>query len=550
MSANQTLKVTSHIGRDLLQSAAIFKTEAAAIWEYVVNSLQYVDEGKLPKVQILVKPRAKRIEIRDNGRGMTAEGIEQYFTMHGENIDRLQGRPGRGKFGTGKSAAFGIGTILRVDTCRNGLRNVVELNRDTIKSSGGDEIPLHWTVKNEKTEFPNGTTVTIEGIFLQKINTSPIIEYIERHLQIYRARMPEVAINDHLCQYREPSISEQLEFKPSPIQAENLGDVTLTIKVSTTPLPSAEQGIAVTAGLGNLVAIETGGIENKEFGNYLFGEIDVPELEKSDSPVEPYDPTRSLQLNMNHPVAQVLLPFLGSKLEEVRRLEVKKLRDAQKSEDARRLATEGQKIADILNKDFTNILDKLSDIRSASARSGDVGSNYGGSAGADSEEGVWVEGTEQSGDIDKPTGKGELGQDEKPKQQSPSIDQIGTPNEQGQSSIDPAGGVGKKKRPRGGFNVDFRNLGKESDRSKYDRTSLTILVNLDHSVVKNALQGGGVENINFRRLAYEIAFTEYSIALGYEMANQDPDIPADDLLFEVRSTLNRISTSAASLYGN
>ena len=36
---------------------------------------------------------------------------------------------------------------------------------------------------------------------------------------------------------------------------------------------------------------------------------------------------------------------------------------------------------------------------------------------------------------------------------------------------------------------------------------------------------------------YEIALTEYSIALGYEMAERDPDIPADDLLFEVRSTL-------------
>ncbi len=51
---------------------------------------------------------------------------------------------------------------------------------------------------------------------------------------------------------------------------------------------------------------------------------------------------------------------------------------------------------------------------------------------------------------------------------------------------------------------------------------------------------GGPEDINFRRLAYEIAFTEYAVALGYEMAGQDPDIPADDLLFEVRSTLNRI----------
>jgi hypothetical protein len=38
------------------------------------------------------------------------------------------------------------------------------------------------------------------------------------------------------------------------------------------------------------------------------------------------------------------------------------------------------------------------------------------------------------------------------------------------------------------------------------------------------------------------------MALGYEMAQQDPDVPADDLLYELRSTLNRVSQAAASLY--
>ena len=41
----------------------------------------------------------------------------------------------------------------------------------------------------------------------------------------------------------------------------------------------------------------------------------------------------------------------------------------------------------------------------------------------------------------------------------------------------------------------------------------------------------------FRRLSYEIAFSEYAMALGYEMAKLDPEIPADDLLYEVRSSM-------------
>jgi hypothetical protein len=80
------------------------------------------------------------------------------------------------------------------------------------------------------------------------------------------------------------------------------------------------------------------------------------------------------------------------------------------------------------------------------------------------------------------------------------------------------------------------------------RKTQTILINLDHPAVKNALKSSGIEDPNFKRLSYEIAFTEYSVALGYEMSERDPDIPADDPLYEVRSTLNRVAASAADLY--
>ena len=56
------------------------------------------------------------------------------------------------------------------------------------------------------------------------------------------------------------------------------------------------------------------------------------------------------------------------------------------------------------------------------------------------------------------------------------------------------------------------------------------------------------EESGFRRLSYEIAFSEYAMALGYELLKQDPNMPADDLLYEVRSSLNRVAASAAPLY--
>jgi len=86
------IRLTSHVGRDLLAAATAFKTEEAVVWEYVVNSLQYVDDGVGPKVSVVVVPREKRIEISDNGRGMTDSDLRIFFTMHAKNIDRLRGR--------------------------------------------------------------------------------------------------------------------------------------------------------------------------------------------------------------------------------------------------------------------------------------------------------------------------------------------------------------------------------------------------------------------------------------------------------------------------
>lgn len=119
-NVDNDLFVRSHVARDLLQSAALFRTDKSVVWEYVSNGLQYVDEGINPIVSVTIESKAKKITIEDNGRGMDWEGLRNFFIMHGENIDRKLGRPGRGLFGTGKSAAFGIADRLRITTVRGG----------------------------------------------------------------------------------------------------------------------------------------------------------------------------------------------------------------------------------------------------------------------------------------------------------------------------------------------------------------------------------------------------------------------------------------------
>ena len=545
MPAKQ-IRVSSHVGRDMLSSAAAFKTEAAAVWEYVANSLQYTELGVLPVVQVSIDASEKRIRVSDNGRGMSVDGLTHFFTMHAENVERLAGRPGRGKFGTGKSAAFGIGNKLTIETIHNGRRNAVELARGTIDQSAGQQIPVTWLVEDESTNLPNGTIVTISEIFLARLRANEVIEYIERHLQAYRAKQPSVAVNDHVCEYRQPEIVATRSFTPSPAQARVLGDCVLNINVSRVPMSDSQQGIVITAGEGNHVGTEDCGIGRKEFGNYLFGDIDVPALETFDTPIQPFDDSRSLKLNPEHPVVRTLIGFLGSKLEEVRQEQARASREAHKTEQMRRLAQEADKIAEFLNKDFEQLRDRLEQIRSAAASRGPAKSLFGGKGTGSSGDDSWAKGTQERGIINSL--KHNASDGDGSGRTAPNVVVSAKPDPTGKQSVDPVGGDGRNRRPRGGFHVRYERMGWEQPRSEYDRTSLAILINLDHPAVANALKHSSADDPIFRRMSYEIAFSEYAMALGHELVRQDPDMPADDLLFDVRATLNRVARAAASLY--
>ena len=61
-------------------------------------------------------------------------------------------------------------------------------------------------------------------------------------------------------------------------------------------------------------------------------------------------------------------------------------------------------------------------------------------------------------------------------------------------------------------------MGAEEARAKYERDNRTIFINLEHPQISAARQRGGLEDPSFRRLSFEVAFSEYAIALASEMA--------------------------------
>ena len=71
-------------------------------------------------------------------------------------------------------------------------------------------------------------------------------------------------------------------------------------------------------------------------------------------------------------------------------------------------------------------------------------------------------------------------------------------------------------------------MGTESYRAQYVSDERTIYINLDHPQLVAALGIGLIEDPTFRRLAYEVGFSEYAVALASELASRDEYLDPSD----------------------
>ncbi len=539
------LKVTSHVARDLLQSARLFKFEHQVVWEYVSNGLQYIDKGTRATVVVTIDPKAKRIQVSDNGRGMLIEDLENYFTMHGENIDRKQGRPGRGHFGTGKSAAFGIGASLTVTTVKAGRRSKVRLTLQDIEAtSGGDDIPVQILESELATDSASGTLVEIEGIFLKTLDIPSVVRHIERHI----AHWPNatVLVNHHECEFSEPEVARQITHNTKGTEyEEKLGDSTLVIKVSKAPLESEVKGIAILT--GNVWHDTTlAGCEHKPFAEYIFGSFEVPSLAADSSNIPAFDMSRSMKLNPQNEVVAETLRFVGVHVESIRRELEREDRERRKTEEQKRLQRQGSKIAELINSHFKEWSAKL---KSTIAKTG-VGKDLLPETDRDKMDGSKIDFGDQLPAIvagadqgSEPVGPTEPSNEPRPVKPRVEMDES-APQKLG----NPSGGGGKPRRS-GGFEVVFEKIGATEKRAKYDRDTRTIIINLEHPRIALEAKGAGEapapEDPAFLRMAYEIAFTEYAIVLAQELSTAQYYYDSQDALVELRQTIDDLSKSFA-----
>jgi len=546
-----TINVISHVGRDIIQSAQLFKTPEAAVWEYVVNSLQYVDQGIVPHVRVTVDVPGKKITIEDNGSGMDHEGLQHFFTMHGENKQRRVGVPGRGKFGTGKSAAFGIGAALRVSTTKDGKRQTVELTRKAINDSDGTSVPVNFIEENaEAIGDPNGTIITITGISV-RLAKEPIVALIERHLSAFQGS-PVVAVNGRACEIVRPTAVISRAFKPTDAQAALIGDIELTVNAASAPLEDIHRGVQITIGTDNLVAVETAGVDSKEYGKYLFGHIDCPELDNSKyDPVAAYTNDRSMKLNAAHPVVQALIPFIGASLEQVRQELVEEGKKAKADADRKRLKETTDKIEQILNADLKEFRERLEGVGQprpkaplpAPDQTGDDGDS-GRVLDPDGDEPGRPEGEGDSGG-GKPYPEPGPNPTPFPPTPEPEGKRGGVSDTNGEDKVGPA--APGRPHLKGGLSIDYDHYGADYDRARWDQDERKIIINLDHPVVKLAKELPDDE-ATFRRLIWEIAFTGYAVALADLQFERDPARDSSDATFEIRAALRRVWANAGPLY--
>lgn len=523
----ESIQVTSHISRDFLQNSAYFNTVPKVVWEYVSNS---VDNPKPNKpVNVEVRISKERMVISDDGCGMSREGLRNFFQMHAQNIRRGRGESVRGRYGTGKCAAFGIADVLRVETSQDRVLNIVELSRKDIEQSkSGEPFSVRDIMVDKPTTQEDGTRIIISQLNTRNIELPATIAYVERHLgrQLHNHN---VAISDHVCEYQEPNSSWRQTFRPNPDIARAIGNLELMIKVSPIPLDKERAGIDVLSkGIWHDTTL---GTIDGDSAKRIFGEVDMPVLEEKydKEKIPPFDNTRNMTLNFSNPLVASLLGWIDECLHDVARELVRQEKGRKESEEAKRLAKQAQQLAKLLNDDFRGLQMELAKIRRlARLREAELIEDLipgPGSTQTNHALGGPEHGNGTGGELAGP------GEEERPGSSILEGDEKGGP-----------GKVSERKQKQSTFSVEYRHEEERSPRSHYERETRTIVINLDHpQIARAAREGGGIDNKQFREMTYEVAFVEYAIALGHEKLSQDEFYGGSDALFDIRETINRVS---------
>ncbi len=559
-----TLIVRSNVARDILTTADEFGSVPKMAVEYVSNGLDNPNGITQPvtvTVTIHRYGRAKTVTITDDGCGMDRAGLAEFFVMHRENAQRQRGRRARGRFGTGKSAGFGVGTSLIIDTVRNGRRWRVELTRTELDAAAAADRPPtpRFQIDGEPTTAANGTTVTVTGI-AKTAKPESITRELRRRLgrQLGSHR---VLVDGRRVELQEPAAETSWTFfsAEDAASAAVLGrDVTCTVNAVAAGevVDEAIRGVVVTSRdipVGQYQA--TGDLANR-----LFGVCEVPALDDDTSTPGPFTDRRDLTLNLDNDLAAAVDRWVRNCLDAaVRELQARERDRLRRARDAE-LQRAASRAEAVLNQHYRT------DFRStAGAGSGGGTAGGRGSAGDvqcdDDGESVlpnpdgpagYQPATHDSGRDGSDSGSQPDDNDSAEEDSTPSAGQSGPGRPHPRDPLGDGRGEPvtqleehRRRRSRGGFRIDYQRAGASAPRAAFYESALTIVINLDHPLLASV---SGDRDL-FQGLAFTIAAEEYAQATANELlARQQLEDAYEALQYE-RTTMDTLSRAFAEVFG-
>jgi hypothetical protein len=550
MAPLEGFEMESNVARDVLSTASSFGSLPKVISEYVTNSIDARVNGH-PVTVTISKSRyggATRIAISDNASGMDDEDLRRFFFMHAENEARLRGRRTRGRFGTGKAAAFGIGSSLQVETRRDGRLWRVRLQKDELEAAVGERRKPgpEVLVDGAATSKSNGTDIIIEGI-TRAVDERRIATELRKRLGRQLDAHPVMLFNTRVVAVEPRTVREWPPFRSAghPV-AEVIGDdVVCELAAAATAIDDAIRGVVVTANEFPVAQIEALG----DYGVRVFGHCEVPALEADDSTPGPYTDARDLTLNEDNRTAGPLAAWLRDCLAIVTAELAAEERERRLRARDEALRTAASKMEAVLNRHYQG------EFRRTRSRAGDLGTQVGPVA-LDPEGQLVI--PEHDGVAGYPIPPGEPRDASEP--QLPDEPPTDTPTEPPGGGRprehDPFGDgrgdtvTAEQDRPRrrrtGGFTIEWDNAGSEAPRSNYIESELIILINLDHPEVAAAYSAGDTSPL-FRMLVFEAAAQEYSYATAYQQLDDDPSMDGSDALQYVRLTVDLLTRDVAEV---
>jgi hypothetical protein len=553
MTSLDGFEMDSNVARDVLSTASSFGSVPKAVAEYVANCIGNGEEGQHVNATVATR-RAygrQRIVITDDARGMDDDDLRRFFSMHAENEARRRGRSTGGRFGTGKAAAFGVGSSLQVETCRNGRRWVVRLDKSEIEAAARENRrpKPNVSVDGQPTNEANGTTIIIDGL-TKTADAQKITKWLRRRSG--RAlNAHNVVVEGTRAVVQEPVARRSWEFRSvdSPAQVQEVigRNVVCSIKAAAQQrVDESIQGIWVESMGFPVAQVPVGG----DHAARIFGHCEVPALEEDDSTPSPYNDTRDLSLNEDNRTAGPLLDGLHACLVTVVTELAAEERELRRRAHDAALRSAASRMEAVLNRHFQGEFRKprnpLGELGTkitviVHGENGNLVRPGDGFAGYDISPSETRDGTPETGPITEEPTVGNGGRSAELVPQAHERDPFG----EGRGETVRQNDEPRQRRRSGGFKIGFETAGDTAPRSRYLESELLILLNLNHPELAAAHKDG--DTPLFRLLAFEAASQEYSYATAYVRIEEDASIDASDIVEYVRATMESLTRDVADV---